>query len=510
MRYLLSTIRNEIFWPIFLLLVLACTVSIVNPEGFLAQINGVNTSLLERFGPIYSIAVLFFFLLVVVSYFTPLGKIKIGNAPPLLSKWRWFSIALCTTIATGILFWGTAEPLYHFHEPPASAEVIPGSPQAARFAISTMFLHWSFLPYSIYTLVSLVFALNYYNHEQPFSLSSALYPVLGRRSYFWPGKLVDGLALFSLVAGMAASLGAGLIILGGGFETLLGIPYSPKILAIIALAVVSTFIISAATGLMKGIRTLSDINIKLFIVLALFVLITGPTLYILNSGASGLLDFFLHFFRRSLNGVVNDDVEWARSWTMFNWANWLAWAPITALFLGKIGQGYTVREFIRINLLYPSLFAIAWMTIFSSSSIYFDTVKEGFPLYETLISKGGPSKVLFEILASLPWSTITSFFFLFAAFLSYVTAADSNTSAMGNISVKGMVKEQPESPLSIKVIWGLIIGILAWVMISYGGDNGLDGIRMLSNLGGFPILFLVILVSIGLIRMIKDSYSNNT
>lgn len=489
------------------MLALACTVSLVDPQGFLANVKTVNDFILQRFGPVYSIAVLFFLVLVVAVYFTPLGKTKIGSSPPLLSKWRWFSITLCTTIATGILFWGTAEPLFHFHQPPPSAGVLAASVEAEKFAMSTMFMHWTFLPYSIYTLVALVFALNFYNRQQPFSLSSVLYPVLGRRSHLWPGKVVDALALFSLITGMAASLGAGLIILAAGIETIIGVPYSNTSLALVSLAVVGTFIISAASGLMRGIRTLSDINIKLFIALAIFVFVAGPTLFILKSGFSGILEFFLHFFRRSLIGVVNSDIEWSHSWTMFYWANWLAWTPITALFLGRIAQGYTVREFIRINLLYPSLFAIAWMSIFSSTSVYFDTITSGFPLFEILNTSGGPSKVLFEILNQLPWTTITSLFFLFAAFLSYVTAADSNTSAMSSISIIGFSKEQPESPIAIKIIWGSMIGVIAWVMISFGGENGLDGIRMLSNLGGFPVLFLVILTSIGLVRMVINSYS---
>lgn len=485
-------------------------ISITEPTSFLHWVKQINTWILDHFGWLFSVGGLFFLITVLAAYVSPLGRQRIGKSEPILSKWRWFSITLCTTIATGILFWGTAEPLFHLHEPPASALVSPNTEDAARFALSTMYMHWSFIPYSIYTLVALVFALMYYNKNQPFSLGALLYPLIGRRAHGWIGTLLDSISLFSLIAGMAASLGAGLIILAGGLNQVFDIEYGPWSLGIIAFLIVGTFILSAVSGLMKGIKTLSDINIKLFIVLAIFILITGPTLYILESGSAALLDFFLHFFRRSLIGVVNDDVQWARDWTMFNWANWLAWAPISAIFLGRIGVGYTVREFIQINLFYPSLFGIAWMTIISGTTLNFDLFGVESPLYQVLVTDGGPSKVLFEVLAGLPWAGLMSAFFIFAAFLSYVTAADSNTSAMSGISSAGISPDSPEPAVGIKIVWGLLIGVIAWVMITFtstNGSSGLDGIRMLSNLGGFPVLFIVILVAFGLIKLIYQSFT---
>jgi choline-glycine betaine transporter len=488
-------------------------ISLTHTTNFLNTTMAINDWLLSRFGWLFSVSALFFLTLVLITYFSPLGKYTIGGqgATPILTKWRWFSITLCTTIATGILFWGTAEPLFHLHQPPPGLAITGNTDDAARFALSTMYLHWTFLPYGIYTLVAMVFALMYYNKRQPFSLGSLLYPLLGRHSQGWISRVVDAVSLFSLIAGMAASLGAGLIILAGGLETMLGIPYSPATLALMALLIVATFILSAVSGLMKGIRILSDINIRVFIVLGLFILVTGPTAYILTMGAQGLLEFATHFFSRSLIGVVTDDIEWARSWTMFNWANWLAWTPITAIFLGRIGLGYTVREFIHINLLFPALFAFLWMTIFSSTALYFDIFGNASPLYQLLIQQGGVSKVIFQILAELPWSNLITIFFIFAAFLSYVTAADSNTSAMSGISSTGISPESPEPSLWIKVAWGITVGTIAWVMIAFSGEgetSGLDGIRMLSNLGGLPALILVLFVALGLIKMIIRSFQD--
>lgn len=484
--------------------------SLWNTNSFISITTKINGWILETFGELISVSVLFFLSLSIIAYFSPLGKVKIGgeNAEPLLTKWRWFSITLCTTIATGILFWGTAEPLFHLHAPLEGLGIETNSNSAIRFSISTMYLHWTFIPYGIYTMAGLAFAWSYYNLKQPFSLGAMIYPAVGKRAIGSVGKVVDAISLFSLIAGMAASLGAGLIILAGGLESLAGIKYSYITLGFMAVLIVGTFIISSVSGLQKGIKTLSDINIKIFIGLAVFIFLFGPTLFILKWGFVGIWEFISTFFSRSLIGLAPEGKQWANSWTVFYWSNWLAWTPITALFLGKIAKGYTVKEFIRINLLYPSLFSIVWMMIFSNTSLYFDTLDVSAPLYSILTSEGGVSKVIFAILGELPLAQITSIVFLIAAFLSYVTAADSNTSAMSGISSNSNDKND-EPYIWMKIVWGILIGTIAWVMISFSGNgqtSGLDGIKMLSNLGGLPALFLMLVVALGMVKMIWKSY----
>lgn len=507
----MKKIEHSVFWPIFFLMLTVCGYSLWKTDDFIQLTTRINTWILNSFGKVISVSVLIFLLLTILAYVSPFGRLKIGgaNAQPLLTKWKWFSITLCTTIATGILFWGTAEPLFHLHSPEPGLHLTPGSEGAIRFSISTMFMHWTFIPYGIYTMAGLMFAWAYYNLKQPFSLGAMIYPIAGKNSIGPIGKLVDTISLFSLIAGMAASLGAGLIILAGGLETLFGIPYSMFTLGIMAVLVVATFVLSAVSGLQKGIRILSDINIKIFIGIAVFVLVFGPTWFMIKWGVIGLWDFFTHFFSKSLVGFSSEGNDWANNWTVFYWSNWLAWTPITALFLGKIAKGYTVREFIRINLLYPSLFGIAWMTIFSNTALYFDSLGNSNPLYALLVQEGGVSKVIFATLNELPLAQLTSIVFLLAAFLSYVTAADSNTSAMSGISsvIPGDGTDEPY--VWMKVVWGVLVGTIAWVMISFSGtgkSSGLDGIRMLSNLGGLPSLFLMLVVALGLGKTVWASW----
>ncbi|MEQ8580254.1 MAG: BCCT family transporter [Marinoscillum sp.] len=486
------------FWPPLILLTGTVTYSLVDKEGFLAAAQSANTRILQHFSWLFSWSVLLFVILLLIIYLSPFGKTTIGGkgASPLLSKWKWFSITLCTTIATGILFWGTAEPLFHFHQPPASLEINPASAEARDFSMATMLLHWTLSPYAIYTIAALVFSYCFYNLKRPFEVSSMLFPLMGKHASGIIGHLTDIICLYGLVAGMAASLGAGILTISGGLRTFLGIPPSGFLLLVITLTIVVTFVASASSGLMRGIRILSDYNIKAFILLAIFFFCFGPTMPILETGSSAVVAYIQNFLPRSVNWNNVLDQSWFQSWTVFNWANWLAWTPITALFLGRLGKGYTVRQFILVNLVFPSLFGGLWMMIFSGSAIHFDSLSDG-ALFQTLTDEG-PENVIYAIFESLPFTWLISIIFLLITFISYVTAADSNTSAMSNLCTKGITTEHQEAPVFTQIIWGTIVGALAWIMISY---SGIEGIKMISVLGGFPALFLVIAVAFGAIKL---------
>ena len=368
----MRNIKHGVFWPPFLVLIASVIYSLVDSEGFMQNATTVNSFLLDKFGWLYSISTLGFFAIVIWIYFSPLAKVRIGGkaAKPFLTKWKWFSITLCTTIATGILFWGTSEPLFHLHTPPQGLGIEPNSIESMRFSMSTLFMHWTLIPYGIYTAAGLLFALVYYNLKRPFSLGSMLYPIFGTKTEGGIGRTIDAICLYSLVAGMAASLGTGILTISGGLNTLYGIESSTFLLTIITLVIVATFILSAISGLMKGIQLLSDWNIKLFFGLAIFVFICGPSLFIIKIGVEGIGEFLQTFFQRSLYVGLSPEDNWSESWTIFYWANWLAWASVSALFLGRLAKGYTVREFIHFNLLYPSIFGGIWMMIFGGTSLY--------------------------------------------------------------------------------------------------------------------------------------------
>ncbi len=504
-----SNIRTLVFLPPFTLLLTAVIFSFINLPDFLTVMTSLNDWILRHFDWLFSYATLLLLLSLIIVFFSPLGSIKIGGkeAQPLLSKWRWFSITLCTTIATGILFWAAAEPMYHVHMPPESLDIQANSDEARRFTMATMFMHWSFSPYAIYCVPSLVFALCYYNLNKPFTIGASLSPLLGRFAFSKGGQLIDAISLFALVSGMSASLGAGILILSGGIEAELGINNGKIMMAIVGATIVITFVLSAISGLHKGIARLSNINAQVFLFFLGFILLLGPTAYIISLGIQGFIDYGATFVARSTNQLTAPEDDWTRSWTVFYLANWYAWAPISALFLGRIARGYTVRQFILINFVLPSICAIVWMSTFSGTTIYFDNTLGG--AFQASLLDNGPESVVFMMFDNLPYATAMTLLLIAVTFISFVTAADSNTDAMSRLcsSSDQSTSNSSTTNLYLKIIWGSTIGTIAWVMVSFAS---IDGLRMLSNLGGLPAIFIVIITNISLIIILKKVLSGNT
>lgn len=476
----------------------AVITSIVNFEGLMAVTSAVNSWILDHFSAAFSWGTFLFVLSCLWAYFSPLGRVRIGgpDAKPILSKWNWFSVTLCTTIAIGILFWATAEPVFHLTGPPGGLGISPGSDEAAEFAMTSLYMHWSFTPYAIYCVPGLAFALAYYNLGKDFSLSGPLSLVLGPRLKGLGSDIIDALALFALVAGVAASLGAGMMSISGGISKVAGISNTPLLQGAVTLAIVGAFVVSSVSGLQRGIKVLSDINIKFFFALCLFIFAVGPTFYILESAWQGVQNYAVEFLPRSVGLGVGGDRRWAQDWTVFYWANWLAWAPITALFLGRISRGYTVRQYIHMNFFLPSVFAIIWMSVFGGAAMHIDLAETG-ALGEAL-TRFGPESIAYEVLSRYPLASLLMITFIFVSFISYVTAADSNTEAIAAVCQKTPTDHNLEaastghSTTIIKIILATFIGGAAYVMTAF---SGIDGVRMLSNLGGLPALILVLLAN---------------
>lgn len=498
-------VRPIVFWmPLLVFLALVVT-SMANPLLFLRVTSAINDWILAVFSNAFAFGAFAFVVTCCWAALSPIGKIRIGgsDAKPLLSRWSWLAITLTTTIAIGILFWATAEPIYHLYNP-GGQPIQPGSQLAAQFSMTTLFMHWAFTPYAIYTIPGLTFALVYYNLKKPFSLSSPISVLTGRKIPKIGADILDGFALLSLLFGLAAVLGAGILSISGGIDRLTPLSSSPQLLAGVAVLIVAAFFLSSASGLHRGIRILSDINTKIFLAVMAFVLIAGPTADILLFGLKGIGQYVVEFIPRSLLIAPFNDREWVNGWTVFYWANWLAWAPLTAMFLGKIARGYTVREYIFVNFITPSLFSIFWMTIFGGTALHIE--KTNPESLKTVLDGSGPEHVLYAVIDHLPFAVPVAMLLVAVSFLSYVTAADSNTDVMASLCTKNSVSESPQkNTIIIKLIWACAVGFAALVMIML---SGIDGVKMLSNLGGLPALFIVLIFNIVLIVLgtikIKD------
>ena len=498
-------LNKIVFFPPWLALAAMVAVSLTNEEAFLAGLNAVTNWILSNFTWAFNLTTVACVATVIIVYFSPLAKVRIGGrkARPIMSYINLVWITLCTTIAAGILFWACAEPMYHLYEPAAFEGVEAGSAGAAVFAMKTMFLEWTWSPYAIYTTATLIFAFVFYNMRQKYSVGSVLIPAFGPKAARF-NNLIDVICLFSLVAGMASSLGTGTLTIAGGVQKVFGIKSAPFLWGIIIVVIVTTFVISSVSGIMKGIRVLSSINAKVYIILLGFLLIFGPTAFMLNFSVESYGQYLRDFLPMSLSTGESFGESWARSWPVFYWCNWLSWTPITAIFLAKILRGYTIRDAIKCNFVIPALFSTLWMGVFASSSIYYELNGEGF--YEIMQTQGTES-VVYEVFNQMPLSTVLIVFYLFIVFISFVTASDSNTNAMAGLCTYGITDGEQEAPSWLKVVWGVSIAVMTWILISFAG---IDGIKAASNLGGFPTMFLMIIMIVGLLKICKNPSKYDT
>ena len=482
-------IRPIAFYIPVVLFVAACVLNFTNGAVFEAAINNANTWLMGSMGWTFGLGVTAMLVVVVYLMFSKFGDVRLGGrqAAPLLSNFQYFSITLTTVIAVGILMWGAAEPLSHYTAPPESWGIAPNSPQSAIFSISTLYLHWGFTPLAIYAVPTIMFGFAYYNMKKPYSLGSGLVPLLGDKAIGSFGQGIDAVCMYALIAGMATSLGEGILTIAGGLNYLTGIQSGVVLWLIIDIAIVVTFVISSITGLFEGIRKLSEINTWIFIAMIIFIFVVGPTVFILNIGSEAFGDYLSKFFIKSLfTGAAAGDL-WSGWWTIFYWCNWLAWAPVSGMFLGRISYGRTIRQVLTTVFIWPAIFDMIWMLIFGAATIHLQM--SGVDL--TAAMAKGAEYTVYAVYQAYPLAWLTIPVFVGAMFLSFVTGADAYTTTLGGMSMSGLDPVNPDPPIRMKIFWGFLMGTVAWVMISLGGGTaGINGVKMLSNLGGGPALLL--------------------
>ena len=494
-------IKPLVFLPPFLLCAAVVVLNFVNAGKFVEVMGASHHWVSSNFGWLVSLLAFGMLVLCGAIYISPFGRTVLGgpNAKPLLNRWQMFTVVLTTNIAAGILFWGTFEPLSYLSNPPLN--IVPNSPAAAQFAISTVYLHWTVTPYAIASIVGLMFAFAYYNMRKPFSLGAPLSPLLGRYSEGTIAQLIDAVCLYALVAALGAALAGASLLLGGGLNHVFGFEGKPTnlMLALIIAAIMGTSVAAAISGVTKGIRMIADVNTAFLIGFLALVLFLGPTRFILDFAVEGFGQFLGQYFQKVLFTGAAHQEQWPHDWTQMLFSAFFAWAPIMGVFLGRIAYGYTVRAFLFFNVLLPALFTGLWMAIICGAVVHMELFEHA--QLSTLLDPNDPSRVLYAFLGRLPLTNFLVPVLLIAAFLSFVTTADGNTDAMSNISSKGISPEHTESGMFVKIAWGLLMGLFCWVMVT---NFGLDGIRMLSNMGGFPALFLCLAISICAIRVLAN------
>lgn len=428
--------------------------------------------------------------------FSRFGHIPLGTDAdkPEFSRFSWVAMMFGAGLGVGIFFFGPSEPLAHYLSPPPNT-VEAGTPEALHQAMAQSHFHWGLSIWALYALVGGALAYSTYRRGRPSLISSVFRPLLGTRHAEGPvARVIDILAIIATLFGTAATLGLSALQIGRGVEIVSGVgPLANNaIIAIIGLLGVG-FIISAVSGVARGIRYLSNINITLTLGLIAFVFISGPSLFLLNlvpSGVMTYLDELLPMMGKSLSWG-EDTLEFQGWWTAFYWAWWIAWTPFVGMFIARISRGRTLREFALVTIAVPSFILILAFTIFGGAAIHF--YREGVQAFDGTADN---EQVLFALFDQLPLNTLTPFLLIGVLAIFFITSADSASVVMGTMSSKG----DPAPKKTVVVFWGLCMMGIAVVMLLAGGETTLTALQNLTILIALPFSVVLILMTVAFLR----------
>ncbi|WSD11639.1 choline BCCT transporter BetT [Streptomyces hirsutus] len=474
------------------LLVLAISIwAIITPSGA-ETVIGVAVGKISRwFGWYYFLAATLYLLFVVFIAVSKYGTVKLGpkHSKPDYGLFTWGSMLFAAGIGIDLMFFSVSGPVSHYLAPPQ------GDPQtlgAARQAVVWTLFHYGITGWAMYALMGMALAYFSFRYRLPLAIRSALYPIIGRRIHGRIGDAVDLAAIIGTVFGIGVTLGIGVVQLNYGLKVLFGVPEGLSAQTALIVVAVAMATVSAASGVDKGIRRLSQLNVLLAALLMLYILVVGEPFRLLNALVQNVGDYISRFPSMTLNTFAYDQpIEWLDAWTLFFWAWWIAWAPFVGLFLARISRGRTLREFIAATLVIPFLFTGLFLSIFGNSALFL--VRGGNTEFgETAMNT--PEHGFYNLLAQYPGFLFSAGLATFVGLLLYVTSADSGALVMGNLSAE-LPTPVTDAPSWLRIFWAVATGLLTLAMLIVGGVHALTNATIIM---GLPFSFVMFLIMAGL------------
>ncbi len=500
-------LRMGVFIPGFLIVGIATLIGIFKNEMLVNILNGFFDWSLESFGWLYQILAIVTLIVVFAILFSKLGKVRIGgkDAKPKYSFKTWFAMTLTGGVASGIVTWGVNEPLIYFGNIYGELNqfgIEPFSAEAARFAIGRSFFNWTLIPYAFYALSGLIVAYVYFNKKDKLNVTSTLKPLFGERiGSGFGSNLIDVLSLLAVAFGLSSGLGACITLLTGGFNFIYGFEKTFNLFLIIGVVTIFFYTFSSYLGMDKGLQTLGNVNAYFYYGLLILLIIIGPKLFMARNSTAGIAEWLDNFWKWGLDPIDIGGAALTKSWTLYDWAVWIAYAPVTGIFLAMISNGRTIREFLIVNLILPATFGFIWFTVWGNSAIHMQMTGQ-LDLVGTILSTDSIT-ALWQFLDNLPFGigTIIIPINMFIIMISFVTSADATCNNIASLCMED-VPIGTEPPAYLKVLWGVAIGIIAIVMSAFGGQaQGIEGVKALGVAGGFFVLFIFGLQLISAIKM---------
>jgi glycine betaine transporter len=486
-----KTFDPLVFWVSATLTILFVLWAILFPEGMNTAINAIFAYTTGNWGWLYLVTA---FLLVAACFALMsgrYGRVKLGlpGEAPEFSNFSWFAMLFGSAIAAGIVFWGPAEPAYHFMSPPPYFGGEAKSVAAGANAMTTSFFHWGLSAWAIYALLTIPLAHACYTKGLPFKFSSAFFYVIGERVHGLPGKILDIFAVFATLGGLATTTGLVALQLSSGLKFQYGIELGASGMYIIIGVLTAIFTFAVYSGLEKGVKVIGDINMIIFVGIWFFVLVFGPTLFLINLTTNAIGQYLVNFVPMSLYTAPGVEGNWIGSWTIFYWAWWMSWAPFVAVFIARISKGRSVRQTIAATLLLPTLGDFLWYGVIGGAGIKYDVT--------ATLNEHGVESAIFAIAQHLPLTGILAVFLIFLITTFFLTSANSAALSLA-MFVSG--KENPSR--NLRAFWGIALGAVAAVL---AGTGSLKAIQTASIATAFPLMFLLLLVIYGVFKGIGQA-----
>ncbi len=466
--------------------------TMASPEQMKALFDKIFKFFIANFGWAYMTCVAGFVVFCLGMAFSHFGKIRLGkdDEKPEFSLMAWFAMLFAAGMGIGLVFWGVAEPIYHFAGPPFAE---PKTQAAAAEALRTAVFHWGLHPWACYAVVAMVLAYFQFRKGYPGLISATLTPIIGAAAaQGTPGKAIDALAVVTTLFGVATSLGLGAMQVTTGLDLLYGIGKGTSVSIVVIAVVTVLYITSAVTGIKRGIKWLSNTNMVMAFGLMLLVLIMGPTRYILNSTVESIGNYlqnivWLSFFVDA-NGAVakHTGYDWSGAWTIFYWAWWLTWAPFVGVFIARISRGRTIREFVLGALLAPTLLCAIWFNILGGTAIFMEL--NGAPGIADATFKD-VTAAIFALFDNFSIGAFLSLMSMIIVSIFFITSADSATFVVGMMTSGGSL----EPKTGLKIFWGLVCSSIAAMLLVAGG---LKAIQTVSFVVSFPFMILMLFMAI--------------
>jgi len=481
-----------VFYPAAGLVLLFVLVSAVFRGPVETFFGWLQNFIVDGFGWFYVLSVAAFLVFVIWLPFSRYAHVRLGKDEdePEFSAFTWFAMLFSAGMGIGLVFYGVAEPILHFGNPPfAEAR----SPEAARNALNLTFFHWGLHAWAIYIIIGLSLAYFAYRHNLPLTIRSTLYPLLGERIHGAAGNLVDILAVFGTLFGLATSLGLGVMQINSGLDYLglLSVSTWNQIILILVISLAATA--SAVSGVGNGIRRLSELNMGVAGLLLLFVLAVGPTTFLLSSFIQGTGHYIGNLVHMTFRTDAFLGLEWQKAWTMFYWGWWISWSPFVGMFIARVSRGRTIRQFVLGVLLVPTLLTFLWMTVFGATAIQLDFASGGAIVAAV---NDNIATAIFVTLNQLPMSAIAATLTTIVVAIFFVTSSDSGSLVMDILSSGG----RTDTPAAQKTFWAMLVGLVAAILLLVGGLKALQTAAITTAL---PFAFIMVLICVGLYKALR-------